>query len=35
MRWPGGAITVESYDLSPAGPAGLISVGAIGAGWQK
>jgi thioredoxin reductase/ferredoxin len=35
MRCPVGTITMESYNLLPAEPTGLISVAAIGAGLQK
>ena len=35
MRCPVGTITMESYNLIPAEPTGLISVAAIGAGLQK
>jgi len=35
MRCPVGTITMESYNLVPAEPTGLISVAAIGAGLQK
>ncbi len=35
MRCPVGTITMESYNLIPAEPAGLISVTAIGAGLQS
>jgi formate dehydrogenase (NADP+) beta subunit len=35
MRCPVGTITMESYNLIPAGPTGLISVAAIGAGLQS
>jgi ferredoxin len=35
MRCPVGTITMESYNLLPAGPTGLISVAAIGAGLQR
>ncbi len=35
MRCPVGTITMESYNLLPAEPTGLVAVGAIGAGLQK
>src|SRR5262252_544052 len=35
MRCPVGTITMESYNLLPAEPTGLISIAAIGAGLQK
>jgi NADPH-dependent glutamate synthase beta subunit-like oxidoreductase len=35
MRCPVGTITMESYNLIPAEPTGLISIAAIGAGLQK
>ena len=35
MRCPVGTITMESYNLVPAEPTGLISIAAIGAGLQK
>ena len=35
MRCPVGTITMESYNLIPAEPTGLISVASIGAGLQK
>jgi formate dehydrogenase beta subunit len=35
MRCPVGTITMESYNLLPAEPTGLISVASIGAGLQK
>jgi ferredoxin len=35
MRCPVGTITMESYNLVPAEPTGLISVAAIGAGLQR
>ena len=35
MRCPVGTITMESYNLLPAEPTGLISVSSIGAGLQK
>jgi ferredoxin len=35
MRCPVGTITMESYNLIPAEPTGLISVAAIGAGLQS
>jgi len=35
MRCPVGTITMESYNLLPAEPTGLISIAAIGAGLQR
>ncbi len=35
MRCPVGTITMESYNLIPAEPTGLISIAAIGAGLQR
>jgi ferredoxin len=35
MRCPVGTITMESYNLLPAEPTGLISVASIGAGLQS
>ena len=35
LRCPVGTITMESYNLIPAEPTGLISIAAIGAGLQK
>jgi hypothetical protein len=35
MRCPVGTITMESYNLIPSEPTGLISIAAIGAGLQK
>ena len=35
MRCPVGTITMESYNLLPAEPTGLISIASIGAGLQK
>ena len=35
MRCPVGTITMESYNLLPAEPTGLISVASIGAGLQR
>jgi ferredoxin len=35
MRCPVGTITMESYNLIPAEPTGLISIAAIGAGLQS
>ena len=35
MRCPVGTITMESYNLIPAEPTGLISIAAIGSGLQK
>jgi Fe-S-cluster-containing hydrogenase component 2 len=35
MRCPVGTITMESYNLIPAEPTGLISIASIGAGLQR